>query len=233
MRHVSIIEGMCGRFVLFTDALLDHVSELPGITEAHAPQGLPGPRYNIAPTQAIPFVRLEEAFAEVAPARWGLLPHWKKDLDGPPLFNARAETVASKPSFRDAFKARAGSGRCLIPMDGYYEWFDDGDGKMPYYVTLGPGKVMWAAGLWASGLDQLSFTIVTTESAAPMDWLHGRLPRFLLDSEMRTWCGGSPAEAAELLEPTPAALREAFAVHKVDKAVGNVRNDYPELLEAV
>lgn len=222
---------MCGRFVLFTESLLDHAGSLPGVEESHAPAGLPRPRYNIAPTQMVPVVRFDGATAVVEPGRWGLLPHWKKDLTGPPLFNARAETVASKPSFRDAFKAREGSGRCLIPMDGYYEWHDDGSGKAPYFVTLGEGKLMWAAGLWSSGLDQLSATIVTTDSAEPMDWLHDRLPRFLTEEEMRQWVEGTPDGAAELLHPAPRELRGAFEVTKVDKAVGNVRNDYPELLE--
>lgn len=224
---------MCGRFVLFaTDDLLDHVGNLPGVQETHAPQDVPPARYNIAPTQVIPVVRLRETYAQLDPARWCLLPHWKKDLNGPPLFNARAETVASKPSFREAFKQTHDSGRCLIPMDGYYEWKpnESGRGKQPYFVTLGQGKVMWAAGLWATGLDQLSATIVTTEAAAPMDWLHDRLPRFLTEEEMRQWTEGSANEAAELLHPTPSSLREKFQLYAVDKAVGNSRNDYPELL---
>ncbi|MDU6593410.1 MAG: SOS response-associated peptidase, partial [Corynebacterium sp.] len=118
---------MCGRFVLFTESLLDEVGELPGVTEVHAPQGTPGPRYNIAPTQPVAIVRVRESLAQVDPARWALLPHWKKDLEGPPLFNARAETVASKPSFRHAFKGQ----RCLIPMNGYYEWRQEEGGKQP------------------------------------------------------------------------------------------------------
>ena len=222
---------MCGRFVLFaTDDLLDHMGALPGVEEAHAPRNLPPARYNIAPTQVIPIVRLKEGLAQLDPARWGLLPHWKKDLDGPPLFNARAETVAKKPSFRDAFKAAHNSGRCLIPMDGYYEWKPEDGGKQPYFVTLGEGKTMWAAGLWATGMDQLSATIVTTAAAEPMDWLHDRLPRFLAPEEMRQWTDGSPEEAAELLHPAPAELRESFHLYAVDKAVGTTRNDYRELL---
>lgn len=76
---------MCGRFVLFTESLLDEVGNLPGVQEVHAPQGTPGPRYNIAPTQPIPIVRVREELAEVDPARWALLPQWKKDMEGPPL----------------------------------------------------------------------------------------------------------------------------------------------------
>lgn len=95
---MSIIDAMCGRFVLFTtsEALIDAAGDLLG--EIHAPQGTPGPRYNLAPTQIVPILRSGENNT-IEPARWGLLPHWKKDDSGPPLFNARAETVAeSLPS---------------------------------------------------------------------------------------------------------------------------------------
>ncbi|MGO1902614.1 MAG: SOS response-associated peptidase [Corynebacterium casei] len=215
---------MCGRFVLFTSELLGHVGELPGVEEVHAPDGVPRPRYNIAPTMMVPVVRVQESLANVEPARWGLLPHWKKDLDGPPLFNARGETVASKPSFLDAYKGKNGSGRCLIPMNGYYEWHE----KVPHYVSRPDGKLMWVAGLWSSGLDRLSATMVTTEALEPMDWLHNRLPRFLLEEEMRPWLEGDMDE--DLLQPSPKELRELFEIRPVDKAVGNVRNDYPELI---
>ncbi len=221
------MRGMCGRFVLFTaesatslDAepgLLDLVGEWEGVSEVHAPAGLPPARYNIAPTQKVPIVRVAETLATVEPARWGLLPHWKKDMDGPPLFNARAETVATKPSFRDAFKRN----RCVIPLDGYYEWHDDGTGKAPYYVT-GPEGMLWAAGLWATGVDQLSSTMVTTAATEEMEWLHGRLPKFLTADEIGPWLAGEP-----LLEPS--SLR-GFHVRKADPRVGNVRNDFPELI---
>ncbi|MGP5557271.1 SOS response-associated peptidase [Corynebacterium flavescens] len=213
---------MCGRFILFTESLLAEVGNLPGVGEVHAPQGIPGPRFNIAPTQVVPAVRLREELAQVDPARWGLLPGWKKDESGPPLFNARAETVRSKPSFRAAFKAQ----RCLIPMNGYYEWHDDGAGKAPYYVTRGEG-LLWAAGLWEEGLERLSATIVTTAATPEMEWLHDRLPRFLGEEEVRTWATGSPEEAASLLAPTGL---EDFSARKADKAVGNVSNDYPALI---
>ena len=109
-------------------------------------------------------------------------------------------------------------------MDGYYEWHE----KVPYYVTRGDGELMWVAGLWATGMDRLSATMVTTEALAPMDWLHHRLPRFLTQEELRPWLSGDMNE--ELLQPTPEKLREVFEIRPVDKAVGNVRNDYPELI---
>lgn len=211
---------MCGRFVLFTESLLDEVGEWESITEVHAPEGLPPARYNIAPTQPVAIVRVENTTARVEPARWGLLPHWKKDLDGPPLFNARAETVAKKPSFRDAFKAQ----RCVIPLDGYYEWKAGDDPKakkQPYYVT-GPEGLLWAAGLWATGMDRLSATMVTTEATEEMAWLHHRLPKFLRKEEIAPWLAGEV-----LLEPSTV---EGFNARPADPAVGNVRNDYAELI---
>ncbi|MFS8937403.1 SOS response-associated peptidase [Corynebacterium sp. c25Ua_89] len=218
---------MCGRFVLFSESLLAAVGDWPGIEEVHAPQGLPPTRYNIAPTQPIAVVRVQESVARVEPARWGLIPHWKKDLDGPPLFNARAETVATKPSFREAFARN----RCIIPLDGYYEWKADlpspGGGtkvkgkKTPYYVT-GPEGMLFAAGLWSPGQDRLSATMITTEATEEMAWLHGRLPKFLRQEEIEPWLAGEP-----LLEPSTVT---GFQARPADPAVGNVRNDYAELI---
>ena len=105
--------------------LLDEVTALPGVAAVEAPDGTPPPRYNIAPTQQVPLIRIDGDTARLDAARWGLLPSWKKDETGPPLFNARGETVAEKPSFRSAFKARRG----LMVLDGYYEWRQDEGGK--------------------------------------------------------------------------------------------------------
>ncbi|OFP61933.1 hypothetical protein HMPREF2978_02165 [Corynebacterium sp. HMSC074C01] len=212
---------MCGRFVLFTESLLEEIGAWESITEVHAPEGLPPARYNIAPTQPIAIVRVAEETARVEPARWGLIPHWKKDLDGPLLFNARAETVAQKPSFRDAFKAQ----RCVIPLDGYYEWKAGEDKKakkQPYYVT-GPDGLLWAAGLWATGMDRLSATMVTTDATEEMAWLHHRLPKFLSTEEIAPWLAGEA-----LLEPSSV---RGFQARPADPAVGNVRNDYAELID--
>lgn len=216
---------MCGRFALFTtaEALIDAAGQLfGGDLPVHAPQGTPGPRYNLAPTQVVPVVRSDGAEALLEPARWGLFPHWKKDDSGPPLFNARAETVATKPSFRDAYR----HGRCLIPMNGYYEWHE----KKPNFVSLGGDdtELMWAAGLWSTGLDQLSTTMITTDSAEPIAWLHDRMPRFLTRDEIGPWLAGDTTES--LLQPTPPELRDRFVTREVAGEVGNVRNDHAGLI---
>lgn len=207
-------------------------------THVRLPHGLPKPRYNIAPTQVVPVLRPDDAHQGsqttgrsaglglatemlLEPARWGLIPHWAKEVKGPPLFNARAETVASKPSFRDAFKRN----RCAIPMDGYYEWQVVDGKKQPQWIRT--GEVIWVAGLYSFGLEQLSATMITTDAVAPLDQVHHRMPRFLAHDELAQWILGSPAEAEELLHP---ASTEGFHFTPADAAVGNVRNDYPELI---
>ena len=218
---------MCGRFVLFTtgDELLEAVGSLPGITAVHAPDGTPPPRYNIAPTQQVPLVRIDKTEALIDAARWGLLPTWKKDDTGAPLFNARGETVAEKPSFRSAFKARRG----LMVLDGYYEWKQEGKGKKPYYVTPHDG-LLYAAALWDTGLDRLSTTMVTTDATENMAWLHHRLPLFLRADEVEQWVHGTPEEALELIHSSRVASDSEW--RPAASEVGNVRNDYPELIGA-
>ena len=220
-----IMEGMCGRFVLFTsgDDLTHAVAELPGVWAVDAPDGTPPPRYNIAPTQQVPLIRIAGNDARIDAARWGLLPTWKKDETGAPLFNARGETVAEKPSFRSAFKARRG----LMVLDGYYEWRQTENGKQPYFVRPEDG-MLFAAALWETGLDRLSTTMVTTEAAGNMAWLHHRLPLFLRRDEVRQWVEGTPEEALELVHPSRVA--ETLVWNEAAQEVGNTRNDYAELM---
>lgn len=215
---------MCGRFVLFTTGqdLYDEVAALPGVESVDAPDGTPPPRYNIAPTQQVPLIRFEGAQARIDAARWGLIPTWKKDEQGPPLFNARGETVAEKPSFRSAFKSRRG----LMALDGYYEWKQEEGRKQPYYVRPQEG-LLYAAALWDTGLERLSTTMVTTEATENMAWLHHRLPLFLRRDEIRTWVEGTPDEALALVHPSRVAGE--FVWNEAAQEVGNVRNDYAEL----
>lgn len=219
---------MCGRFVLFTtgDDLISAVGTLPGVTEVAAPDGTPPARYNIGPTQQVPLIRFDGTEALIDAARWGLLPTWKKDENGPPLFNARGETVAEKPSFRSAFKSRRG----LMVLDGYYEWKADADtktGKQPYFVRPEDG-LLYAAALWETGLDKLSTTMVTTDAADNMAWLHHRLPLFLREDEIDQWVHGSPEEALELVHPSRVA--EDLEWRPAAAEVGNIRNEYAELV---
>ena len=216
---------MCGRFVLFTtgDDLLAEVATLPGVDSVEAPDGTPPARYNIAPTNQVPLIRITEHEALIDAARWGLFPSWKKDDTGPPLFNARGETVAEKPSFRSAFKSRRG----LMVLDGYYEWKQTESGKQPYYVHPEEG-LLYAAALWDTGLERLSTTMVTTEATDNMAWLHHRLPLFLARDEIEQWVAGTPEEAMELLRPSRVA--DTFRWNEAAREVGNVRNDYAGLI---
>lgn len=140
-------------------------------------------RYNIAPTQTVPFVRLDENGEQtVEDGRWWLVPHWAKEMPKAAMFNARIETADTSPAFRDAFKSR----RCLIPADGFYEWTkaDDG-GKDPWLIQLPGGAPYAFAGLWAynSALAVTSCTIITAPSIAPISQIHGRMP-IILDPEV-------------------------------------------------
>lgn len=202
---------------------MEAVAALPGIAEVQAPDGTPPPRYNIAPTQQVPLIRIAESEARIDAARWGLLPTWKKDETGPPLFNARGETVAEKPSFRSAFKARRG----LMVLDGYYEWKATENGKRPYFVRAEDG-MLYAAALWETGLGRLSTTMVTTDAADSMAWLHHRLPLFLLEDEIRQWVEGTPEDALDLVRPSRVA--ESLVWNEAAQEVGNTRNDYAELM---
>jgi putative SOS response-associated peptidase YedK len=166
--------------------------------------------------------------------RWGLVPLWAKDLSfGPKCINARAETVATNKIFRDAFERR----RCLVPSDGFYEWQKAGGQTQPYAIVPQEGEIFAFAGLWerwrnpADGTILRSFTIVTglpNELCRP---IHERMPVILPKPAWPLWlgeAGATPGEVLSLLIPYPAELMRAYPI---GKAVGNVKNDEPGLLE--
>jgi putative SOS response-associated peptidase YedK len=189
------------------------------------------PRYNIAPTQPIAVVRLFEGQREFALLRWGLIPGW---VDDPRtfslLFNARGESVLSRPAFRAAMQYR----RCLIPFDGFYEWRHRGKHKQPYYVHARGGPLAFA-GLWESwmgpnGEEMETAAIVTTRANAQLSPLHGRMPVVLTQETFDAWLDHRSVyaeEAAALIKPAPEDLLD---VHPVSDAVGNVANDSAELI---
>ncbi|GMU66122.1 MAG: DUF159 family protein [Acidobacteriota bacterium] len=203
---------MCGRYVLSVpgDLLASAfgLEEVPELT----------PRYNVAPSQVMPIVRgTEEGGRELAYARWGLVPHWAKEVAiGNRLINARAEGLADKPSFRDSFKRR----RCLIPANGFYEWQKVGPKKQPWLLRLAGGAPFAFAGLWSSWSDPESresletFAIVTTEPNPLAARIHDRMPVILPDAARTAWL--DPRTGRErllgLLVAYPAAEMEAFPV---------------------
>ena len=190
------------------------------------------PRYNIAPTTTINVVRLGE---ELVSMRWGLVPFfWKKSLnDVPATFNARAETVAEKPMFRDAFKRQ----RCIIPATGFYEWTGEKGAKIPHLFTAGDGSPVLAfAGLWdrwtdpVSSDEVLSATIIVSGASEWMNPYHDRMPVLLAPADFDGWLAGT--QGPEALKPAAeSALREWIVSTRVNRT--GVGDDDPTLLEPI
>jgi len=173
---------MCGRFTL--QIPLEALLEIFGIAEP--PSFAVAPRFNIAPTQQIPVVRQYADYTEhLDMLRWGLIPSWVKDgPTGPPLINARCETIAEKPAFRQAIKYR----RCLIPASGFYEWRRGGERKLPQYIRLKDGAPMLFAGVWEAskgpdGKPVDTCSILTTAANDLVAPFHDRMPVILAPAE--------------------------------------------------
>src|SRR5512140_616907 len=194
---------MCGRFTLFeADKILSKefgVSGFPSLS----------PRYNIAPSQPIAAVRATTASSrEIAFLRWGLIPSWSKDpAIGNRLINARAETAAEKPSFRNAFRRH----RCLIPANGFYEWQRQERGKQPYFIRMRDGRVFAFAGLWDrwespnEGVIE-TCTILTAAANAVLSPIHDRMPVILPQTDYAQWLDPAPKNMdtlSPLLVPFP------------------------------
>jgi putative SOS response-associated peptidase YedK len=216
---------MCGRYtlVLPLDAILNQLSlELPdfGLTA----------RYNAAPTQLMPVVTME-APNQLQLFRWGLIPSWAKDpAIGNKMINARAETLAEKPSFKSLLKRR----RCLILADGFYEWKKEGTQKQPWHMSHRDGTLLTLAGLcdtWkdAEGRPVHTFTIITCAPNELMKSIHDRMPAILEGNDRRRWLDEnvSPEEALRLLVP----LREGvLQARPVSNRVNSPAFDGPEIL---
>lgn len=191
------------------------------------------PRYNVAPTQPIPIVRLHEGRRQFALVRWGLLPSWVKDpRKFTLLINARGESVVDKPAFRAAMKRR----RCLVPADGFYEWKAVGGRKQPYFVRLNTGGPMALAGLWEcwtgpDGEELETAAIVTTNANRKLGEIHGRMPVIVPPEAFDLWLNCKMVDAptaAALIRPAPEDLLEA---HPVSPAVNRTANDDSKLIE--
>jgi len=190
------------------------------------------PRWNAAPTSKLPVVISNDGRRILTLMRWGLVPSWAKDLKiGYSTFNARAESLATRAAFRGAWRAGR---RCLVLTDGYYEWRDAD--KQPFAVALANRGPMTLAGLWdawrsPAGETIKSFAIITTTANALLAPLHDRMPAVIAPDCWGDWLGeNSPREGAPetLLRPYP---DKAMALWAVDRRVGNVKNDSPDLFE--
>jgi putative SOS response-associated peptidase YedK len=189
--------------------------------------------WNIAPTQDLLTAVRDPAGGARSPVlmRWGLVPSWAKDIKiGVATFNARADTLTAKPAFRGAWRAGR---RCLVVTDGFYEW-RRGD-KQPFAIARSDAPFTVMAGLWEdwrspAGERIRSCTIITTESNALIAPLHDRMPVLLAEADWPLWLGETPADEAALralLRPYPS---EQMTLWPIGRAVGNVRNDGPELV---
>jgi len=196
-------------------------------------------RYNVPPTEPLPVITYEKGERRLQAMRWGLIPSWAKDIKmGFTTFNARADSIETKPVFKGAWKAGR---RCLVLTGGFYEWKKldaEGKQKQPYAVGLGNKGPMLMAGLWdvwkhpETGWMR-SCTIITTEANELLANIHERMPVVLDDNDWPAWLGETPANDNQLkamLKPYPS---ERMIAWPVDRKVGNVKNEGPELAEPI
>ncbi|GAA4863873.1 SOS response-associated peptidase [Kitasatospora terrestris] len=237
---------MCGRFASTTEP--EDLVEMFGVQQWDPSETL-APSWNVAPTDSA-FVVLDRAprgerqpVRQLRVLRWGLVPSWARSAEtAVKMINARADTVHEKPAYRQAFASR----RCLLPVDGYYEWQTTGtEGRrgprQPYFVSRVDGAPLALAGLYEFWRDRsvpadhpdawlVTCTVVTTEAEPLLAPIHERMPLFLDPGAFDAWLDPSlddPDEVRRLLVPPgPGALR----VHEVGPAVGNIRNNSPDLV---
>jgi putative SOS response-associated peptidase YedK len=218
---------VCGRYRLsrrkqVVEEYFDAVSDEPEWT----------PRYNIAPTQPVPVIRQnpKEPHRELTLMRWGLIPSWSKDMSGAAMMiNARSETAATKPAFRDPLTTR----RCLIPADGFYEWVRSGKAKQPYCFEVNDGELFAFAGLWDRWKDPTgqwikSCSILTTTPNAVTSSVHDRMPVILDRGDYDLWLDPKMTNieaVSDLLRPYDAQLMRSYPV---SSRVNHVVNDDAE-----
>ena len=221
---------VCGRFTLRTPA--DIIKDVFGL------EPLPGfqPRYNIAPTQPVAVVRQLDEGRRLEMLRWGLIPWWAQDASvGNRMINARAETVAAKPAYREPFEQR----RCLIPADGFYEWQRLGNGrKQPFHFELCSSDAFAFAGIWdrwrdrTSGVVTESCALITTDANSVVSPIHDRMPVMLMPSAFGTWLerDAEPDRLQRLLRPIDAELLRAAPVSVL---VNRPENDDARCLDRI
>jgi putative SOS response-associated peptidase YedK len=250
---------MCGRYAVTTDpatlaAELDALNEVPARYERSGgdPQAKRvAANYNVAPTnQVLTLVSRHDEEGDtprrrIRSMRWGLVPHWSKDPSkGPVLFNARSESVAEKASFRTAMKSK----RCLVPMDGWYEWkvgesqaAGKRAAKQPFFMTPADGSRLCMAGLWSvwhppgeraeDAEPLLSCAILTTDSVGPLAEVHDRMPLIMTPDKWDRWLDPDHRADDELLAPPSVAVAQSIEIRPVRPLVNSVRNNGAELVE--
>jgi putative SOS response-associated peptidase YedK len=214
---------MCGRFAFYSPS--EATAALFGVSASIPVE----PRFNIAPSQYIAGIReTDDAGRELAMFRWGLIPFWAKDpAIGNRMINARAETVAEKPSFRAAYRHR----RCLLLADGFYEWKKEATGKVPHFISLASGEPFAFAGLWESWQSKeteeliQSTTLITTAANDFISTVHHRMPIILQPGTADRWLAGDDELISEITGNSP-----KFQAWPVDKRVNNARNEGEDLI---
>ena len=218
---------MCGRY----DNLIPREAYRSFFRADRLPETNFPPRYNVAPTDKIPILRIDprDGTRELVMARWGLVPCWMKQMPKVPHINARAETVHEKPLFREAFVNR----RCLVPATGFFEWEKRADGKQPYRFVRKDLEPFAFAGLWEfariDGEEVLSATIIVGSPNSVVAPIHDRMPVILLPDDFDRWLDAETSAelARELLRPYDPDLMKGYAV---SRTVNNVRNDTEECI---
>src|SRR5215212_1960485 len=224
------LPAVCGRFSQQRPA-----SELAEIFAAEPLAEELGPRFNVAPTdEAYVVVQREERRAVVA-YRWGLIPHWAESAKvASRMFNARSETLGRSPAFADALRRK----RCLVPVDGFYEWQRIGARRQPFAVHRTDGRPLVLAGLWSGWHDASiervvrTFTIITTGPNEQMSGLHDRMPVVLPDESWSQWLDPD-ADVDGLLPLFEPSDEITLAIDPVADLVNNVRNNGPELVRPI
>jgi putative SOS response-associated peptidase YedK len=226
---------VCGRFTLTRSAA--EIAEHFGLASAPAL----APRWNAAPTQELPIVRVRRgARADGAPGgervlelrRWGLVPGWAADVSaGARMINARVETVRERPAFRDALQRR----RCLVPADGFYEWHGSAAARRPFHLALPEGDLFAMAGLYArwhgeGGEVVDSFTVLTRPAEGAVRALHDRMPWIVDPAGYGAWLDPEAKDPAALLQTLPEARGARLVARPVSRRVNDVRNDDPACL---
>ncbi|MYR08915.1 SOS response-associated peptidase [Gordonia sp. SID5947] len=218
-----------------------------------AARRIPGPNYNVAPTTTVMTVVRrhspdhpdDDPALRIRAMRWGLVPPWAKEIGkGPLLFNARAESAAEKSSFRSSVKSK----RCLVPMDGWYEWKKgppDAKGKptkVPFFMSPVDGTRLFMAGLWSvwhakdAPKDEaplLSCSILTTDAVGQLRDVHDRMPLIMPYAQWEEWLDPDHTAPRELFSPPAEAVADAIDIREVAPLVNRVANNGPELLEPV
>ena len=224
---------MCGRYVVATPFQQMEI-DFRALADSLAAPGY-APDYNVAPTKPIPIVwqrREDEGERRLSLVRWGLVPHWAKDPGvGVRAINARIESASEKPTFRDAFVRR----RCVLPADGYYEWRTGPGGKQPVFIHAADGGQLALAGLYERWLDAegraiWSATVLTRAAVGPLTEIHDRMPVIVPRDRIEPWLDPELRDAERARGLLDLGEAPAWTARQVGPAVGNVRNNGPELV---